>query len=74
MTNKELKERLDSAETSSEKKGIIEFMRDDIVNAAKSQMQFAERWINNGATLTDEEKQKFKRLLNIESIKLDMHF
>ena len=37
MTNKELKERLDSAETSSEKKGIIEF-------------------------------------LNIESIKLDMHF
>ena len=25
MTNKELKERLDSAETSSEKKGIIEF-------------------------------------------------
>lgn len=74
MTNKELKERLDSAETSSEKKGIIEFMRDDIVNAAKSQMQFAERWINNGATLTDEEKQEFKRLLNIESIKLDMHF
>ena len=61
MTNKELKERLDSAETSSEKKGIIEF-------------QFAERWINNGATLTDEEKQEFKRLLNIESIKLDMHF
>ena len=59
MTNKELKERLDSAETSSEKKGIIEF---------------AERWINNGATLTDEEKQEFKRLLNIESIKLDMHF
>lgn len=49
-------------------------MRDDIVNAAKSQMQFAERWINNGATLTDEEKQEFKRLLNIESIKLDMHF
>lgn len=74
MTNKELKERLDSAETSSEKKGIIEFMRDDIVNAAKSQMQFAERWINNDATLTDEEKQEFKRLLNIESIKLDMHF
>ena len=74
MTNKGLKERLDSAETSSEKKGIIEFMRDDIVNAAKSQMQFAERWINNGATLTDEEKQEFKRLLNIESIKLDMHF
>ena len=74
MTNKELKERLESAETSSEKKGIIEFMRDDIVNAAKSQMQFAERWINNGATLTDEEKQEFKRLLNIESIKLDMHF
>ena len=59
MTNKELKERLDSAETSSEKKGIIEFMRDDIVNAAKSQMQFAEQ---------------FKRLLKIESIKLDVHF
>ena len=70
MTNKELKERLDSAETSSEKKGIIEFMRDDIVNAAKSQMQFAEQWIN----LTDEEKQEFKRLLKIESIKLDVHF
>ena len=68
MTNKELKERLDSAETSSEKKGIIEFMRDDIVNAAKSQM------IDNDATLTDEEKQEFKRLLNIESIKLDVHF
>lgn len=74
MTNKELKERLDSAETSSEKKGIIEFMRDDIVNAAKSQMQFAEQWIDNDATLTDEEKQEFKRLLNIESIKLDVHF
>ena len=45
-------------------------MRDDIVNAAKSQMQFAEQWIN----LTDEEKQEFKRLLKIESIKLDVHF
>ena len=74
MTNKELKERLDSAETSSEKKGIIEFMRDDIVNAAKSQMQFAEQWIDNDVTLTDEEKQEFKRLLNVESIKLDVHF
>lgn len=74
MTNKELKEKLDSAETSSEKKGMIEFMRDDIVNAAKSQMQFAEQWIDNDATLTDEEKQEFKRLLNIESIKLDVHF
>lgn len=49
-------------------------MRDDIVNAAKSQMQFAEQWIDNDATLTDEEKQEFKRLLNIESIKLDVHF
>lgn len=36
MTNKDLKEKLNSAETSSEKKGIIESMRDDIVNAAKA--------------------------------------
>lgn len=70
MTNKDLQERLDSAETSSEKRRIIEFMRDDIVNAVKAQMQFVEQWIN----LTDEEKQEFKRLLKIESIKLDVHF
>lgn len=38
MTNKDLKEKLDSAETSSEKGEIIESMRDDIVNAAKTQM------------------------------------
>ena len=53
MTNKDLKEKLDSAETSSEKRGIIESMRNDIVNAAKAQMRFAEQWINNDATLTD---------------------
>lgn len=74
MTNKDLKEKLDSTETSSEKRGIIESMRNDIVNAAKAQMRFAEQWINNDATLTDEEKQEFKRLLNIESIKLDVQF
>lgn len=74
MTNKDLKEKLDSAETSSEKGEIIESMRDDIVNAAKTQMRFAEQWINNDATLTDEEKQEFKRLLNIESIKLYVQF
>lgn len=74
MTNKDLKEKLDSAETSSEKRGIIESMHDDIVNTAKAQMQFAKQWINNDATLTDEEKQEFKRLLNIESIKLDVQF
>jgi len=49
-------------------------MRNDIVNAAKAQMRFAEQWIDNDATLTDEEKQEFKRLLNIESIKLDVQF
>ena len=32
---------------SSEKRGIIESMRNDIVNAAKAQMRFAEQWINN---------------------------
>ena len=74
MTNKDKKEKLDSAETSSEKRGIIESMRNDIVNAAKAQMRFAEQWINNDATLTDEKKQEFKRLLNIESIKLDVQF
>ena len=74
MTNKDLKAKLDSAETSSEKRGIIESMRNDIVNAAKAQMRFAEQWINNDATLTDEKKQEFKRLLNIESIKLDVQF
>ena len=74
MTNKKKKEKLDSAETSSEKRGIIESMRNDIVNAAKAQMRFAEQWINNDATLTDEKKQEFKRLLNIESIKLDVQF
>lgn len=74
MTNKDLKEKLESSKTSSEKRGIIDSMRDDIVNAAKAQMQFAEQWINNDATLTEEEKRELKCLLNIESIKLDVHF
>lgn len=49
-------------------------MRDDIVNTAKVQMQFAEQWIDNNTTLTEQEKQEFKRLMNIESIKLDVQF
>lgn len=74
MTNKDLKGKLDSAKTNSEIKRILESMNADIVNAAKAQMQFAEQWIDNDATLTDKEKQEFKRLLNIESIKLDVQF
>ena len=42
MTNEDLKEKLDSAETLSEIKKILESMRDDIVNDAKAQMQFSE--------------------------------
>lgn len=74
MTNEDLKEKLDSAETLSEKKKILESMRDDIVNDAKAQMQFAEQWIDADASLTENQKQEFKRLLNIESIKLDIQF
>lgn len=74
MTNEDLKEKLDSAETLSEIKKILESMRDDIVNDAKAQMQFAEQWIDADASLTENQKQEFKRLLNIESIKLDIQF
>ena len=74
MTNKDLKEKLDSAETSSEKRGKKKTKQKNKINAAKAQMRFAEQWINNDATLTDEKKQEFKRLLNIESIKLDVQF
>ena len=74
MTDKKLRERLDSAKTSSEIREIIESMRNDIVYTAKAQMQFAEQWIDNDVTLTEQEKQEFKRLLNIECTKLDVQF
>ena len=74
MADKKLRERLDSAKTSSEIREIIESMRNDIVYTAKAQMQFAEQWIDNDVTLTEQEKQEFKRLLNIECTKLDVQF
>ena len=74
MTNKDLKERSDAAENPSKITGILGSMYEAIVNDAKIQMRFAEQWIDNDATLTYEKKQEFKRLLNIESIKLDVKF
>lgn len=33
----------------------------DIVNTAKAQIQFAVQWIDNEATITEKEKNEFKR-------------
>ena len=49
-------------------------MREDIIKDAKSQMRFTEQWIEHDTTLTEQQKEDFKRLLNIEAIKLDVQF
>lgn len=74
MTDKELEERLNSSHTPENILKVIKSMRDDFKDKAKEQMRFAEKWIENDKTLTEEQKKKFKKMLNIESSKLDIQF
>lgn len=74
MTKEDLSNSLDSAKTTSDIRRIIESMREDIIKDAKSQMRFTEQWLENEMTLTEQQKKDFKRLLNIEAIKLDVQF
>ena len=74
MTKEELRNSLDSAKTALDIQHIIESMREDIIEDAKSQMRFAEQWIEHDTTLTEQQKKDFKHLLNIEAIKLEVQF
>ncbi len=72
MTKEKLSNSLDSAKTALDIQHIIESMREDIIKDVKSQMRFTEQWIEHDTTLTEQQKKDFKRLLNIEAIKLDV--
>lgn len=74
MTKEELRNSLDSAKTALDIQHIIESMREDIIEDAKSQMRFAGQWIEHDTTLTEQQKKDFKQLLNIEAIKLEVQF
>lgn len=74
MEKEQMRNLLDQAISAMEKEKVVENFKDEIVTNAKLQMKFMEGEIKSDDKLTDDEKKRLLKKLNIEAIRLDVKF